>query len=351
MRQLGYYFFKYWVSTGLFFYYKRIKIEGLENIPKDKPVLFLSNHQNALMDVLLIATRCSRKPWFLTRADVFKNSLFRPLFRFLQMLPIYRMRDGRGSLSKNKAIFDTCGSLLVSGGALLLFPEANHSLKRQVRPLSKGFTRIIDMALERQNDLDVHLVPIGQNYQCAVRWGDSAAVYYGRPIRVQEFMASKDHKIVLKQEIFNRLTALTSHIADDRDYDGSIEKLKALDTDFTDPEKVNAKLKSLSVLPSDIAQKNNFLQTLGRFLFYMTNLPVVFLWRVLVKPIVPEPEFISTFRFGYAMLAYPIFYMLSFLILKNLYEWKTACLLIVVHAVFNLFSTKVMGVTSSVRRK
>ncbi len=351
MKQLGYYFFKYWVSVGLFFYYKKIRVEGLGNIPKDKPVLFVSNHQNALMDVLLIATHCSRRPCFLTRADVFKNYLFRPLFRFLQMLPIYRMRDGRSSLSKNEDIFDTCGILLVSGEALLLFPEANHSLKRQVRPLSKGFTRIIDKALERQNDLDVHLVPIGQNYQYPIRWGDSAAVYYGRPIRVQEFMASKDYKNILKQEIFDRLIQLTSHIEDNRDYEGSIEKLKALDIDFTHPEKVNAKLKVLSALPPDSGEKNNFLQTLGRFLFYMANLPLVFLWRVLIKPAVPEPEFISTFRFGFAMLAYPIFYLLSFLILKNLYEWKTACLLVMVHAAFNLFLTKVLGVTSSVRRK
>ena len=165
MRQMGYYFFKGWVSLGLFCYYKRIRVHGLESVPRDKPVLFLSNHQNALMDILLIATRCNRKPWYLTRADVFKSRLFSPLFRFLQMLPVYRIRDGRESLSKNSAIFERCAHLLLANQAILLFPEANHSLLRRVRPLSKGFTRILDNALRKNSRLDIQLVPIGQNYQ------------------------------------------------------------------------------------------------------------------------------------------------------------------------------------------
>lgn len=351
MKKLGYYFFKYWISAGLFFYYQKIRVVGLGHVPLDKPVLFLSNHQNALMDVLLIATRCNRKPWFLTRANVFKNPIFRPLFQFLQMLPIYRMRDGKDTLVKNQAIFNTCGNLLAKNGAILLFPEANHNLGRRVRPLSKGFTRLVDAALATNEELDIHLVPVGQNYQSATRWGDSTAIYFGAPIRVQNHVGSVDHITSLKEAVFQKLTQLTTHIATDKDYEFWMERLEKAHIDFTNPQEANAILGSDFSALSSKSGRSGFLKAMGRLLFYMLNLPLVFLWRVLIKPKVPEPEFMSTFRFGFAMLVYPIFYLLSFFILMDVYQWKTACLLVLGHAVLNLFLVKVVGITSSVRRK
>ena len=63
------------LRVALFFYYKKIKIVNLENVPKTGAVLFLGNHHNALMDPLLIATKCGRFSYFLTRASVFKNKI------------------------------------------------------------------------------------------------------------------------------------------------------------------------------------------------------------------------------------------------------------------------------------
>ena len=42
------------VKTGLLFFYKNIKVVGKENLPKGKPILITPNHQNALIDALLI---------------------------------------------------------------------------------------------------------------------------------------------------------------------------------------------------------------------------------------------------------------------------------------------------------
>ncbi|HZJ21288.1 MAG TPA: 1-acyl-sn-glycerol-3-phosphate acyltransferase, partial [Pricia sp.] len=75
MKNLGYRLLKLWIKAGLYLYYGKIKISGLENVPRNEPVLFLPNHQGALMDVLLIVTDCHRKPFFLTRSDVFKRPM------------------------------------------------------------------------------------------------------------------------------------------------------------------------------------------------------------------------------------------------------------------------------------
>ena len=75
MKKIWLYSVRSYVSIGMFFYFKRIDVFGFENIPKDKPVLFLGNHQNALLDPLLIAIKCGRFSFFLTRAGVFKKPL------------------------------------------------------------------------------------------------------------------------------------------------------------------------------------------------------------------------------------------------------------------------------------
>ena len=62
--KLGYNIVKLWLRTGLFFYYGRMKVVGRGNIPKNKPIMLLANHQNALMDPLMIAMNCGVKPFF-----------------------------------------------------------------------------------------------------------------------------------------------------------------------------------------------------------------------------------------------------------------------------------------------
>ena len=132
-----------YLKLGLFFYFKKIQIFNADNVPKDKAVLILSNHQNALLDALLIATKCGRFVFYLTRASVFKKSFVDKLLRSLQMLPVYRIRDGWSNITKNNSIFTNCADLLSKNEGVVIFPEGSHNLKRKVRPFSKGFTRIV----------------------------------------------------------------------------------------------------------------------------------------------------------------------------------------------------------------
>ncbi len=349
--QLGYYFFKYWVSLGLFCYYEKIKVVGLENVPLNKPVLLLSNHQNALIDVLLIATHCGLRPWFLTRADVFRNGFLRRLFGFLQMIPIYRIKDGKTSLSKNAAIFDQCGQLLIRDQAILLFPEANHNLERRVRPLSKGFTRIIFNALDKEQRLDLQLVTIGQNYQSATEFPDRTAIYIGKPIAIRGELQkmSLDTTRSIKDTVAENLKKLTTHIDDRENYARIAKNLDAFGVDYTKPVEVNAIIQKMpSIVPTSRATS---FYGVKKILIYLINLPMVFLWKVFLKPRVPEEEFMTTFRFGFAMLCYPMAYLVLFVVLSYAFEWKTACLSILGHAALNLLLVKLPTATSSVQKR
>ena len=348
MKKLAYSLLGLWVKIALFCYYKNITIVGRAHIPLDKAVMFLSNHQNALMDVLLIATRCGRKPWFLARSDVFANAFLQHLFKFLQMLPIYRLRDGRHQLSKNNRIFDECGALLGGGEAIVLFPEANHSLRRRVRPLSKGFTRIISIALEKFPGLDVQLVPVGQNYAYPMQVGDSAALHFGNPISVQDYAGVEDFPLAVKSEVFHRISKLTTHIPES-DYETVVDRFSGNEMLFLRPIRVNEAIAE-GAYPNILDGWKHNIGRLLKSLLVLWNFPMVLVWRLLLKPRVPEKEFTATFRFGFVLLMYPIFYLLGGLTLWTLHHMETACLAVAGHAVFNIILIK-SGVTSSSRRK
>ena len=338
MKNLGYNVLKYWVKGSLHCYYGKIKISGKENVPKNKPVLFLPNHHNALLDVLLLAVDSNRKPWFLTRADVFKKPRVKKFFAYLQMIAIYRIRDGRKALKKNDAVFNRCAELLEENEAILMFPEANHNIKRRVRPLSKGFTRILFGTLDRSPDLDIQLIPVGLNYKDAQSFPDHVGINFGKPISLKELYNKDDVKastILVKEVVADSLKTLTTHIEDEESYESIISQLNAFGADYLKPAEVNRAVAGLVSGKTSIEKKSNtnIFRALFKFIFTLLNLPLVLGWRYWLKPKVWEPEFTGTLRFGYALLAAPVYYLFVFVVLTIVFN-----ALIAVYALLALFT-------------
>ncbi len=304
---------------AFFFYFKEIKIIGLENGFPREPLLYLPNHQNALLDALLIAVSVERKPYFLTRSDVFANPVLRGIFHLLRMLPIYRLRDGRGALRKNQDLFDTCSELLSQGKSIVIFPEGNHNLRRQVRTLSKGFTRILWHTLEEYPRLVIRLVPIGINYACATAFPDRVALFYGSPIEVipvKTPRASSDFIVANMDKVTAALRQLTTHIDASYSYEEVLKLLDAAGVDYLSPEEVNTLLNSPSNL--NIRPKNKvgikWYHQAFRTGFLLFNLFPVLIWRFLIKKSVPEPEFLSSYRFLFALFIMPCYYLMVFVL-------------------------------------
>ncbi len=347
MKNFGYILARLWVKIGLYLYFGKIKVSGLSHIPKDKPVLFLSNHQNALLDVLLIGIDCNRKPYFLTRADVFNSTILKAIFDIFQMIPIYRIRDGRETLKKNRAVFDRCADLLQNKQAILMFPEANHNLMRRVRPLSKGFTRIIFNALEIDPDLDIQLVPVGLNYSDATKFPSRVALFFGDAISVQDHYDPSVEKTSIdniKEAVSEKLKTLTTHIEDKDTYNETIKVLDAAGVDYLNPQSVNSRLQNLSTInEAPTAKSKSVMVTAFKALFTVLNLPMVLIWRVFVKPKVPEPEFMGTMRYGFAMVSYPIYYFLLFITLGWAFGYVVFLLVIFGLFIFNWGYVRFLG--------
>lgn len=339
MKNFIYNLIKFWIKTSLHLYYGSIAVKGLENVPTDKPVLFLPNHQNALLDPLLIAVDCNRKPYFLTRSDVFKSSFLNSLFDLVRMIPIYRIRDGRDSLKHNEALFERCAKLLGNNESLLMFPEANHNLERRVRPLSKGFTRILFKALDENPDLDIRLVPVGFNYLNAEDFPDKVSIYFGKDIPLQNLIGDEDDRESvekIKGEVSEALQKLTTHIPEEN-YQKTIEKLNVLGVDYLDPIQTNNILRDSEnrhEIKKSKSGKSLFRKVFLPF-FYILNLPVILLWKLWLKPKVWEPEFNATLRFALSLVAFPIFYLLLFAGLSFWIGPSIAILSVVTLFIFN----------------
>lgn len=303
---------RFLIGFGLKSYYKKIKISGLENIPKDKPLLILPNHQNGLIDPILIGSLCKLNPYYLARSDVFKNPIANWFLRTIQMMPIYRIRDGRDLLQKNEEIFDQCAELLLHSKNLMLFPEGTHGIDRKVRILKNGFYHILSRALKLNPDLDVQILPIGFNYKHLEQFPDSVAIKIGSPISVQQLIKEQDeseHLCLLKKAVKKELIKLTTHIDDQENYSEVFEYLNYKRVDFLEPDVNNQIIASYQISKTSYpieAKKVSFMSKFARILLYILNFPIVLIWR-LSNPKRFDIEFVSTFRFAYAALGYVLY--------------------------------------------
>lgn len=184
----GYWLLKKYVQFADWLIYNKVIINGLDNIPKKKPIIFSPNHQNALSDPMAILLNTNFQPVWLARADIFKNKTAAAILKFLKIMPVYRMRDGKENLSKNDETFSASVKVLENNFALGLFPEAAHSGKRQMLSHKKAVPRIVFMAVEKaQNDIDIHIIPTGIYYSHYWKFNRNLIVNFGKPIRANEF--------------------------------------------------------------------------------------------------------------------------------------------------------------------
>jgi 1-acyl-sn-glycerol-3-phosphate acyltransferase len=222
---LGYAFLKQIVRVGMRLSHKRITVIGSSKIPRNKPLIFAPNHQNALMDPLAVLCTNHTQPVWLARADIFKLRITRPILRFMKILPVYRIRDGKENLGENEKIFEQAIDILEHKKELALFQEAAHSGKRQMLTPKKAIPRIAFLAEEKNNfQLNLHIVPVGIYYSHYWHFNRELLVNYGDPIEVSAFenefrQDPQKTTLKLRDEIAGRLEALIINIRSKTHYD------------------------------------------------------------------------------------------------------------------------------------
>lgn len=292
------------VKITLHGYFRKIIVEGKENLPKNRPVILVANHQNALIDPLLLATHTNLNPWFLTRAAVFTNPLVSKMLHFIRMLPVYRLRDGFSTIQQNQQTFDDTFEVLRKNGTVVIFAEGTHSLVRNLRPLSKGFTRMAFGLKEKYPDLEPLILPVGLGFSAHLRSGSTVRITFGKTIPV-DMPSSQSGK--LTKSVENALKSILVNIPDEG-YETTLTKLIEYEVDLTSKKEVEYFLETGKVL-NPIESVNS----LGNKLMKIFHFPLYWLW-LWKKGSMEDIVFSSTWKFliGFT-LAMPWYFFLLWL--------------------------------------
>ncbi len=187
-RNFIYYNIYPYVRIFFFHFYGKVQVKGLENIPKGQPVIFAPNHQNALMDALIVLYASPQDVVFLARADIFKSRFAAFFINSLKVLPVFRQRDGAAELGKNEDIFDISVDVLKHHHHMCVMPEGNHGHQRKLRAFGKGIFRIAFTAQEDHGtEPFVKIIPVGIDMSDYVKQNASLFLNFGEPMEMSDY--------------------------------------------------------------------------------------------------------------------------------------------------------------------
>ena len=167
-------------------YYPRRTIDGADRIPAGKPVIFVLNHPNGLLDPLVLRVATGRASRFLAKSSLFGNPLGRLAMNAFGSIAVYRPQESsRADVARNEESFARCRRELARGGALALFPEGTSHSDPQLRPLKTGAARIaLSAEAEHEGALGLTIVPVGLAYDRKTTFRSSVLLVVGEPLVV-----------------------------------------------------------------------------------------------------------------------------------------------------------------------
>ncbi|MFM8914423.1 MAG: 1-acyl-sn-glycerol-3-phosphate acyltransferase, partial [Flammeovirgaceae bacterium] len=219
------------------------------------------------------------------------------LLHLVNIIPIYRVRDGWQSLTQNQETFEACARLLQQQEALVIFPEGNHGGARRLRPLSKGFTRVAFEALRANPNLPLHIVPVGLNYSHPTLARSEVHIIYGAPLNANHFfeMGEQRGAQALREALSESLQSLITHLPEERKFLEEYWKDKPVD--FLDPQPINAWIANPSLsLPLRASVPDIVGKCLRVLLF-----PLVLTWRAFDRKI-KDRVFVASLKFSFAFV-------------------------------------------------
>jgi 1-acyl-sn-glycerol-3-phosphate acyltransferase len=123
-----------------------IVVKNAELMNTKGPILLVVNHPDSFLDAVIIGALYPRKINYLARGDVFRNPVFGFLLRQLNMIPVFRQREGKEHLHLNASAFSQAVHCLRNDGIVLIFIEGICLNTHELQPYKKGASRILESA-------------------------------------------------------------------------------------------------------------------------------------------------------------------------------------------------------------
>ena len=263
-------------GVALRWYYRGIQIDGIDRIPRQRPLLLVVNHPNALVDALLVGWIVPRRVVITAKATLFTNRLGGWLLRRLGVVPLQRASDVANGTSgpngangpsvldpsRNRASFRAVIDALTERGVVLIFPEGKSHDEPALAPLKSGAARLALDASEHPLARELAVVPIGLVFERKDAPRTRVLVQVGEPILVVEWRgaAARPTPDALTREIDARLRAVTLNYATADDAARAVRLAAVIAALFDEVPPIGAVGRGLSV-ESGIARRIEALST------------------------------------------------------------------------------------------
>lgn len=347
---LPYFLTRVLAKQGVKRFHRLTVFEGEDNIPKGRnPIIFVSNHQNGMMDPMIISGLLKPQLHWLTRADVFWNPVVRKILLAYNQMPIYRKRDRILDLKeRNEIIWNCCTERLESGAVLSLFPEGNHNPQKTIRPLKRGLSDLLGLAVSKYENLKrLKIIPIGIDYEDYPGYRRRLSFRMGEEIEWNDLYDDKSKCVdfnKLTDRIKDGIRKLSIDIRPHAIYDDLYPYVRALRTSQAKGEKWISIIKELDRLSkvgenkkwrTEVINAANRLRESGfknsmrlePWGIKRSEVTKTKIWAIVLAPLswvaniptalqqflinwrgekIKAPEFRSTLKVGAAMFIYPI---------------------------------------------
>jgi 1-acyl-sn-glycerol-3-phosphate acyltransferase len=178
------------VRTLLRLFFRRLTVDGLENVPPDRGGLIVSWHPNGLVDPALIMAFFPGTIAFGARSGLFGWPVLGALMSAAGAVPIFRAIDRTGMtaadrLAANIASLDRLAGQIVLGNFAALFPEGISHDEPHLTTLKTGAARLYyrarQLALGERTPV---IVPVTLEYDSKHIFRSSALVRFHAPIEL-----------------------------------------------------------------------------------------------------------------------------------------------------------------------
>ncbi len=185
------------VITAIYTYSKivyRVKVVGVENIPKEGPIIIYVNHRTYL-DPPLIQATCRRYTRFLAKEELTKNPFFAFLGKVFDVILV--KRDSKEVTAIKESL-----KTLKNGWCLALFPEGTRN------GIAKG-EAVKDGAAFFAVRSGAKVVP------CGIKGGEKGnkkvTIKYGEALDFSKYKGAKDKETldIVTKEIMDSILELT----------------------------------------------------------------------------------------------------------------------------------------------
>lgn len=337
-------------------YFRRITINGLQHLPRNKPIIICSNHPTGFIEPCLLACFLPRTLHFLVRGDLFEKPLLKRILVSTNQIPIYRFRDGYEKLRNNAKVLNISYEKLSEGKAILIFPEASTKEVKYLRPIQKGAARMAIEAKKQFPKIDLEIIPIGINYSAPNKWRSYVNINIGPAIspelpveddQLRETITALTTEI--KGSLSDQLLMLNDAVSEEllnkslvvgqwvMPVNSSLTLRKEEPGKYLHDRKISESVHSssnLTFLPDELVTKEvgEKYENLELYLCYLLTVPLSLIFLLNAPPIlfgiymrnkyVREREFLASVTIAASLGAYIILLTLAFFTLLFISRWK-----------------------------